>query len=405
MKDARIQKIMEGLKGSTEQRAEAWEMFCHSCSDLDLDDLKFRRVLEALIRKPTDDATRELQELRFELHRLIDLVAVRPWARRPKAPLEDWFFRPFRPTPRLSNPCGVVGICDREYIRDVQAQILLARRLSIERYPDTKFCYLALSNPVWSDVELERINALCVLGRPSMFARCAILEALAEQRRSARFALPGDNDRWRGQPLTPDSAAIFHHVVQRSPWGEPKLYGAVDQNGSRTDYALVQRFRILYSGRPVTIIVLAGATSLGTIGAVDWVAGSGLVNALKAGCHWLGKSDLAEDSEVEALLRVRADVRNPARPWGHVECAPVKLFIDDSVNLAPGESPAEPVAPKIVTTMRGNGSGPGPCWTSRICSAGANWGRLAMSMRSPFTCEITCRDAISAKPCKSKAGS
>ena len=70
-----------------------------------------------------------------------------------------------------------------------------------------------------------------------------------------------------------------------------------------------------YGRRPATVIILAGTTSLGTVGAAEWVTNGELALKLKEVCGRLGKP-LREETEMEALLKVTADVPRPPRPPG-----------------------------------------------------------------------------------------
>ena len=162
---------------------------------------------------------------------------------------------------------------------------------------------------------MDKINALCVIGRPSMFARCPILDDLKEQHANMRFTLPPDDEEWRSKPLTKPSAVAFHQVSQQPALGDPNSFFASESDGRRTDYAVVQRFNVEYGRRPATVIILAGTTSLGTVGAAEWVTNGELALKLKEVCGRLGKP-LREETEMEALLKVTADVPRPPRPPG-----------------------------------------------------------------------------------------
>jgi len=337
---------IESRKSS--ERTQAWEEVCAATSQLDRDELA---ELLGLLSRETDSL--EVEETQFQINSILRFLGTRPWYSEPQTGLpskpeqnqqtemEEWFFEPFRPrfkVSQVSNPCACIAICDKEHLRDVQAQLVLARRLASNRFPDTRFYPVPLQNPDWADVGIDQINTLCVIGRPSMFARCPILEQLAIQRPNTRFLLPDDDATWRSSPLTAESANRFHHVVQRRMLNEGGAlpFRASDQDSApggnrRTDYAIVQRFRIKSNRRDVTVIIIAGATSLGTVGAAEWVANGQCDEQLRVACERLGKV-MRKDTEMEALLKVTAEVRIPARPWRPLERDVIKLFLDDSVN-------------------------------------------------------------------------
>jgi hypothetical protein len=105
-------------------------------------------------------------------------------------------------------------------------------------------------------------------------------------------------------------------------------HAAWQDDGERTDYAVVQRLRVQYSGRLRTVVVVAGATSLGTLGAAAWVASPDYLNTMqREASRVLGRDNRPEDVELEALIKVKAAVRNPSRPWRGLSHDPEKLFL------------------------------------------------------------------------------
>lgn len=355
----KLELWIAGMKATSRaKRAQTWEDVCDSANQLSREDSY--KLLRSLEKEESGMlADERFAELHFMFKQLIRFLAAQPWAKNSETTIDEWFFAPFRPRfdgSGISNPCAAIGVCDREHIRDVQAQLILARYLSKDRFPDTEFYHVPLLNPDWSDVGTDKINALCAVGRPSMFVRCPVLEAVELNKTNLRFGLPLDDEQWRSRPLNTASANAYHHVLQTPP--PPRgfqsaagrrisPYCAVDINGRRTDYAIVQRLRLMYNNRPLTVVILAGATSLGTVGAAQWVTNGELVALLKEKCQ--GR-DLRDETELEALLEVTADIRNPARPWDPIGRNPLKLFVDDSVNLL-GPTPSQ------ITIITGD---PGP---------------------------------------------
>jgi hypothetical protein len=183
--------------------------------------------------------------------------------------LQDWLFKPFVPPlfsagSAHSPKSAVIAVCDHQHIRDVQPQVMLARFLPSDRYHATEFHQISLRDPQWEPVALDELSAVCFVGRPGMFHNCKLIDALPPE---LRFSLPADDDEWRGKPLSSESVDRYHHVRQNRPNAGPMFYAAREEATRRTDYALVQRLRINYGGHHVAVLILAGATSLGTCGA------------------------------------------------------------------------------------------------------------------------------------------
>jgi biopolymer transport protein ExbD len=162
-----------------------------------------------------------------------------------------------------------------------------------------------------------------------MFQHCPIISQLPK---TLRFSLPPDDPAWRSKPVTPASAQAFHHIRQERPGNDPILFCAEDLPHRRKDYAIVQRFRARYGDKMVTIIILAGATSLATIGAAEWVTSDDFAATVAKASADVQRRDLSDDTEFEALLEVTATIPTTASPW-HVETKkPLKLFLNDSFN-------------------------------------------------------------------------
>jgi hypothetical protein len=221
-------------------------------------------------------------------------------------PLRDWIWKPFKSAPlsriQKTGRSAVVAICDREHIKDVDPLVRLARFLP-DSCADTRFHVVPFKNVEWGFT--TGLRAICFVGRPSMFANCHLFAKLPTDR---RFDMPGDDDIWRGRPLNNRSAKAFHHIRQNRRSAPAITYLAHhDKNeGSRVDYAMVQRFRLDFKDHYVTVLILAGATSLATVGAAQWVT-SDLEIPLPEGTN--------DATAMEALLEVRDTVRDPPRPW------------------------------------------------------------------------------------------
>lgn len=268
--------------------------------------------------------------------------------------LQDWLFKPFLPPP-LSAAGGheansaVLAVCDQQHIRDVHPLVMLARFLPADRYHTTDFHQVSLHNPRWEAVGLDKLGAVCFVGRPSMFRNCKLVDALPND---LRFTLPKEDDLWRGKELSGESIDSYHHVRQNRPNAGPFLYRAVKEGeeNQRTDYALVQRFRIDYGGRQITVLILAGGTSLGTVGAAEWVTNRRLDNRTCRDVALAAGVGIDDSVRMEVLLEVTAEVHKPAQPW-RPHCLAKKMFFNGSPNLLrPG--------PQTITLGMGNENPP-----------------------------------------------
>jgi len=261
---------------------------------------------------------------------------------RPADKLQDWFFKPFEPlngVPRSDKFTSLVAaVCDRQNVRDFDALVMMARFLPASRYYATKFHHVSLQRQDWRGIHLDEITTFCLLGHPSMFRRCRPVESLP----ALRFKLPERDAVWRGGRVSEKSKKHYHHV--RQDWKPAFSFcyctsqiaskeGGDQKVGERTDYAVVQRFQLQKdSVRPVTVIVLAGASSLGTAGAARWVTDGALGKMTLSQAKQFAGRDIVDSTTMEALLKVTGDVYSPPRPWWP-ECKVEKLFFDDSVNI------------------------------------------------------------------------
>jgi hypothetical protein len=215
----------------------------------------------------------------------------------------------------------VVTVCDNEYVRDVQALVYLARHLSTERYGKTDVHHVSLHNPDWAEVELDRADAVCFIGRPSMFQGCKLVDSFPDD---LRFAIErGPSDR----------SSHFHHVRQNRTSAGPLPHVPEQNSSHRHDFAVVQRFPITFGGRIMTVLVIAGATSLGTVGAADWVTRKGMHGRERSKDARLAGLDAIDlSTRMEALLEVTGAVHAPAHPWKPA-CELRSLFFNHSQNV------------------------------------------------------------------------
>ncbi len=306
-------ELLEHLrKGNTQQKLGAWG----ALSRLALDERDLA-LLHSLLKLETDLSVRTFG--------IVSLLQ----ATMPPGRLGWSLWDSFR-VPSDAH-AAVIGICDRQHIRDVQSLVILARYLSKEHFPQTDFHHIPLETPPWGAVGLDKLSALCVIGRPTMFRGSGFIDGLQKK---LRFGFDqGSGPLW--QPLTETSKESFHCVQQRRPKSGPRLHKAYQFGDERHDFALVQRFRVSPAGRDLTVVIVAGASSLGTFAATEWAIDPATTSLLNHAANRVGYS-LDEATSIEVLLKVSAEVRRPAEPWKDVKRQPLKVFFDKSVNaLAP----------------------------------------------------------------------
>ena len=242
----------------------------------------------------------------------------------PAETLADWLFEPFwrqrRDAAGASHKALVFSAYEKG-IRDAQAQIAIAHLLPSSSWRDTSFRHVLLEQPEWDDTGISQAPAVCFVGRPLMFSQCSMVEQFPKDLRYS--ILP---------PESGDAADFFCVTENRAKAGALQFPTA--QDGSRrTDYAIVQRFPMVFGGHSVTVIVVAGASSLGTAGAARWVAKYDWTekNTVEF-ARVAGLKTIDRSTRFEALLEVSAAVHEPAQPWEpkfHVKA----LFLNRSRNL------------------------------------------------------------------------
>ncbi|MGB9032305.1 MAG: hypothetical protein WCC27_19425 [Acidobacteriaceae bacterium] len=250
------------------------------------------------------------------------VVAGEKQAENPAETLADWLFEPFREEAGVGDHVSLVlSVCDEHHLRDVQAQVEIARLLPSERYPHTRFRHVPEKQPDWSG--LGQARGVCFIGRPQMFENCKIIEHFPKD---LRFSI-----------VPPESGKKedFHCVVQNRPEAGLFRYNTVEEEGShRHDYAIVQRFTIKFGGRDVIVLVIAGGSSLGTLGAARWISNYKWTRKTRdrfARVAGLGTID--RETRFEALIEVTARVHKPARPWDPPYPLEKSLFLQKSRNL------------------------------------------------------------------------
>lgn len=233
----------------------------------------------------------------------------------------NWLFQSFR-SQGGANPARslVLTVRDDENFRDVQALVEVARHLNSERYAQTEFRHVSQQSPDWADIRWEAINSICFIGRPSMFRGCPII---------SRF--PADL-RFSIEPPDSDAPRSFHRVCQKRERAGKLIYPTTQDESHRHDQAIVQRFVISHLGARKTIIVIAGGSSLGTVGAARWLTSKYMFDAERRSLARVAGLELDWTTRVEVLLSVSAAIEKPARPWRPI-VDDAALFLNSSRNL------------------------------------------------------------------------
>ena len=242
----------------------------------------------------------------------------------PAEHLSDWLFEPFwrhRRETEAGHRALVFSVYEKEDIRDTPAQIAIARLLPSSLYRDTSFRHVSIEHPEWDDTGINQARAVCFVGRPLMFSHCSMVEHFP---RHLRYSI-----------LPPESGSPdeFFCVTENRPKAGARKFQTVQEGSRRTDYAIVQRFPMVLGGHDVIVVVIAGASSLGTAGAARWVARYHWTEkTMSEYARIAGLKSIDRYTRLEALLEVSATVHDPARPWTP-NVTEKALFVQRSRNL------------------------------------------------------------------------
>jgi hypothetical protein len=254
--------------------------------------------------------------------------------RRRNACLQERLWEPFdsrraRPSTKESV---VLAVTDGTNYRDAHSLVTLAQLVPDSR--DVRFLSIPSVRPDWGQIQISSLRSVCLVGRPLMYRGFGLSPALPKD---LRFAFPGGDLMWRGRPMSKRSIDEYHHLEQRwkgkttRRWEPHEEFDAAPKTRIRVDYAVAQRFPVTFGGDTIIVMILGGATSLGTAGAVSWATGSDTAGEAFRSLERRG-GPIVDSTRIEALIEVTADVEQPRRPW-RPRVKLEKLFIDDSPNL------------------------------------------------------------------------
>lgn len=122
-------------------------------------------------------------------------------------------------------------------------------------------------------------------------------------------------------PFDPD----YHCIYEDLGDGRREYYRTSETDGERTDYALIQRYTVDYSGRRIVVVHCAGITTLGTLCAAQYLASHLNRPTRPGGTPVPLPPSIEPDSSLEVLLEVKADATKPLWTPSRVELC--KLFV------------------------------------------------------------------------------
>lgn len=218
--------------------------------------------------------------------------------------LGEWFWTPVH----VPQPGFVFGLSD-PYARrrDEDALIQLGRFLPTAGFPHIDFQAIWMSEP-----DLESTLGDVPYGTLVFIARLNLYGPLAVERwkkPDARYMYPATpRPNLELGELCPE----WHRVIEHQRGKPEKAYITEEKmNGGgallRTDYAIVQRYSLYDGFRWVTVFVIAGASALGTLGAVMW-ATTQFLQPVREGMPIPVPPGITPHSCLEALLEIEAPV-------------------------------------------------------------------------------------------------
>jgi hypothetical protein len=236
--------------------------------------------------------------------------------------LADWLWTPFK------GPSAAFGLLDPKHRqRDELAKIVLARHLAFGEFPQTTFHLVHLGDPKLGELLYDqRYGAVCLIGRLGLYGDEAVQRWTDPE---ARFAFPAYErpDELPGGSLDRN----YHYILDRNNGGNGGRGGKYvtrEDRGKRTDYGLVQRYLVHDGVRALVVVACAGASSLGTLAAVQWAAVD-LLRPLYQGGELLPAPGWADfDTRLEALLEVTADVTPYNWEWKPSQMKVLRLSLD-----------------------------------------------------------------------------
>jgi hypothetical protein len=283
-----------------------------------------RIFLAQRLREEVDDGVQQ-----FGSRILLELIALaRPIGIPPESPapgpsprplqfLYQWLWDPFH------ENSAMFGTASDVYLRDGMALVALARRLGWDEFPRAEIVLVPVGQPRWEEVlHQQGFQAIFLVGRLGLFGDEAVR---SWDFLDSRFFFPKQQ---RSPGSAPDAFDPEYYCIrERLEDGRIESYPVHDAaKDMRTDFALIQRYPVVYLGVQIVVVLCAGCTSLGTLAAAQWAASHLTRNTHPQGTPIPCPAGLAADSRMEALLEVTADLNHPLWIPSRVELR--RLMVD-----------------------------------------------------------------------------
>jgi hypothetical protein len=207
--------------------------------------------------------------------------------------------------------------------RDPDAVECLARRLGYKDFPELRFYPVPKGEDIWQEIVTEQaLETCCFVGRLGLFGKQAVEKVVNPQTRF-RFL------RHAPPPAFPTGDELKKYYVIEEFDGDRLVneYRTSDTDGVRTDYGIVQRYPIFLGTHYITVLLCAGLSSLGTVGAARWAAlDLGLPQDPQTKVPVMQPKIVGPHSRLEALVRTIGVSRSPI--WRPSKIELVGLYVD-----------------------------------------------------------------------------
>ena len=151
--------------------------------------------------------------------------------------------------------------------RDPDAVESLARRLGYKDFPELRIYPVPKGEDSWQEIVTDQgLDACVFVGRLGLFGKHAVDKLVAPEMRF-RFV------QYLPRTTYPAEDDLKYYVIQEFEGHElAHEHRTSDSDERRTDYGIVQRYQVFLGTRYITVLLCAGLSSLGTVGAARWVS-------------------------------------------------------------------------------------------------------------------------------------
>ncbi len=302
-------------------RYEGWIQLQAECAVEEVSPELFRRLHERVVNEQEDGVWR------MGVNVLLGLCVPRPADTLPvESPatvsdplsLSDWFWTPFK------SQSVVLGLSDPNYRRrDAGALIMLARHLGHRDFPKTRFHPIQMKDPDFEPLlAQDPPESMLFVGRLGLYGEYA-LKHWSESDLRFGFLI---HERPKAGPPPGQLDPRYHCIYEKLDGRKKELYPTTQEKKKRTDFALIQRYAVMHAGGHMVVVTCAGASSVGTLAAAQWLA-----DILPRPHPLKDRIPLPDgvgpESRLEALLRVTSDA--DASAWALAGIEVCKLYVDD----------------------------------------------------------------------------